>query len=367
MSVLMHKDTPVCEINFVGKIPVSFGEIYSKELLPVGTDVPAFKQSTYISNTWYAERSVPKGRMGIENIVKRTGITPSEGFISSLGVSLTDCYWIKEKDLGLRWKDVNYFDNGFVPEFMLASLAQGDNFAHKSPDYTTCGCLEKYWTVNTGVPYLVKIAPHKSKRTIANEVVVSKAAKEMGINCVKYNHVQLGDKKGCGCNCFIDSPEVDFVTGTALSHRFEYSRRQMFDYMLSTFGDFTKKLAILDALFMQEDRHGGNYGLLIKDGDMGSAVPAPIFDSGNCLGYERTGGLITANDYKFSGTSFEKTLQRINLSIDIPIEEVRRFLQEVYEDYDISEEEYESSLLVLNHGYELVSKRQQEFSYEIEK
>lgn len=139
MSVLMHKDVPVAELFIVhGKIQDVI-EIYNKEHLPVGTETEFVKMRGRLLENWNKMRAIPQARQGLSRIEKILGCSAEEAKIKSMAVSLTDCYWIKDINIPLKWKNVNYHDNKFTSDFAKAILydSMTEGLEIKIPDLTT--------------------------------------------------------------------------------------------------------------------------------------------------------------------------------------------------------------------------------------
>ena len=109
--LLMHKDKIVAELSMRGSVITGI-DVVDMDELPIGVDRrPALTRNSL--NKWLHGRSIPQERQGISAIEKAVGCSISDAAMKALAVSLTDCYWIKENDSVLKWKDVNYHDNGF--------------------------------------------------------------------------------------------------------------------------------------------------------------------------------------------------------------------------------------------------------------
>ena len=80
------------------------------------------------------------------------------------GLSLTDQFWYRAPGSSVRWKDVNFFDNGWDPKFGAAVLS-GDYVSltacsPDAPEVTTPGHAIKAWERNDDGIYLVKAAEY---------------------------------------------------------------------------------------------------------------------------------------------------------------------------------------------------------------
>lgn len=112
---LIHKNVEVATLD----IDESEGNMNSvisvvdRVHLPVGTFVNGFLDGTKLKQ-WWRERSIPKSRTGIGDVLETLDIPETEALLrKSLGLSLSDHYWIRPVGSDLQWESVNFFDNGF--------------------------------------------------------------------------------------------------------------------------------------------------------------------------------------------------------------------------------------------------------------
>ena len=175
--VLMHQDTEVVDIvvdSETGHI-ASVKEIYSVDDLPVGIN-PLFIEKD-LSN-WWNERSIPLSRSGLADALEQLDIqSPRFLLTKCLGLSLSDQYWIKDKQSNIKWKQVNFFDNKFSED--LGELLFGKQFDKNeinlsSPDSTSIGNLKKRWKIIDDRRYLVKGGSNPYQQEPVNEVVASR-------------------------------------------------------------------------------------------------------------------------------------------------------------------------------------------------
>ena len=69
---------------------------------------------------WWQQRSIPIDQGKIQEMLSKKGFTgPGQYLIKNLGLSLTDCYWIRPVDSDLKWADVNLFSNEFHDNMLV--------------------------------------------------------------------------------------------------------------------------------------------------------------------------------------------------------------------------------------------------------
>ena len=112
-----------------------------------------------------ARRALSPMRKDKDDVLAAFGATsPVDLALMGHGVSLTDQFWYRAPGSSERWKDVNFFDNGWDPGFGAAVL-MGDyvRLAACSPDapeVTTPGHAVKAWERTDDGIYLVKAAEY---------------------------------------------------------------------------------------------------------------------------------------------------------------------------------------------------------------
>ena len=117
--ILMHKNKEVADIDIddvLGRI-TAVNDVIHMEHLPVGIVHPLCHNEVIdrgTLNKWWCSRSIPASRMGIADAFETLGIYDSSELLTKcFGLSLSDHYWIKPSGSGMKWENVNFFDNEF--------------------------------------------------------------------------------------------------------------------------------------------------------------------------------------------------------------------------------------------------------------
>ena len=108
---LMRKDdvVTVCDMSQDGQLLSWSKHFMSPELAPLES-----RTSRHYLSKWWRNRQVPVSQGRIKVMLEENGIEdPGDYLLRNLGLSLIDYYWMKPVDSGLRWKDVNLFENDF--------------------------------------------------------------------------------------------------------------------------------------------------------------------------------------------------------------------------------------------------------------
>ena len=227
------------------------------------------------------------------------------------GLSLTDQFWYRAPGSSERWKDVNFFDNGWDPGFgtavLLGDYARLAGCSLDAPEVTTPGHAVKAWERNDNGVYLVKAAGYPD----GAELVGAKLGFELcsllfGKDC----YVSLEVAERCGRPCSI-SPLMlhgneELANGYrlyAMADMWESSRRgkggitvEACDALVDAYAAIgvadasahVAKRACFACLSLLLDFNSGNFGAIRK---IGSDVwrAAPIFDYDGAFGFPLNG------------------------------------------------------------------------------
>lgn len=280
----MHKDieTALVEFSEDGEL-ISLVEILSYSHLPLEIQ----RDKNYASK-WWKDRAVPKSRKNID-----TKLNTAKWLYDNLGLSLSDCYWIKTKDSELVWSDVNLFTNDFNS---LTLVSKHSSF---TPDASTGGDLPKLWVIENGKRMLIKGNSSGSSIQSRNEVLASKIHKSQCFSHIDYSLVDIEVdglvSTGVKCECFT-SEFLEFIQASALLCRLKPSASEAYrENFINRSIDlgfkrddvirFLDYMALTDFLISNVDRHFNNFGYLRNPDSLEFISFAPLFDSGNSMMY----------------------------------------------------------------------------------
>lgn len=169
---LMHREIPVAQIvlnpanGWIQKI----GDVYDAAHVPVGVAVKEGTPDRAGLNEWWRGRGIPASRDAFYGKLEELGIATTELLAERCyGLSLSDQYWLCPEGSGLKWKEVNFFDNPFsedVGNVLLGEQVSGQPFSLVSPDNTSDGWLRKKWKIVDGRRCLIKgevVRPSRSR------------------------------------------------------------------------------------------------------------------------------------------------------------------------------------------------------------
>lgn len=228
--VLKHKDIDVAEVEVDGKGEISaVGRILNEAHLPVGTG-DAICAGAAALKEWWNSRTIPASREGLKTLLDSLGmIFPQELLHKSLGLSLSDQYWICPQNERLLWKEINFFHNVFSEDVgnMLFGISDAENRDAMdliSPDNTSDGVLRKKWKVIGGKRCLIKGGSKPNNQEVANEVLASRICARLNIPFVDYEITDIGGGRYCVCEDFI-TEDTELVTARYIKNLIKKDNR----------------------------------------------------------------------------------------------------------------------------------------------
>ena len=259
--------------------------------------------------SWLRSRIIPKNREYVDALLAKSGLSHNDtkGILQVCrGLSLNDSYWVVEEGFTGKFADYNLYDHDFVKVLsLIAYTGYGSSSRAKgfssSPEFTTTGMLRKGWRRLGGKVLLYKGGTSGAANTgnePYSEFYAAQVAQQMGIDHVPYG---LSMWKGCMCStcelfCDIDHSFVPI-------YRFldKCTLRTVADYLKSLGGSYYDgfvDMLVFDALICNEDRHFGNFGLMVDNKTNQPYAFAPLFDHGLSLfNYAMPDDLKTLDEY----------------------------------------------------------------------
>ena len=297
---LMHKDDVACHLDMdMHTGNVMDMKIENPELIPIYVD------SKRAMADWWSMRAIPMSikRDSDRQFMRANDISTKEQFaLKNLGLSLSDCYWIRPEKSETRFKDVNFYENPF-DKIDLTSRASLTLAKGLTPLATTTGQMRKYWHIKNGKRILTKVS---EKRLEGQLQCINEAfGHELHVRQQKYGAVPYSlefnaDKsvRSVSCPAFtsvdveyvpminmIEEKHVYFTRGTKLKNAI-IDNCVKSGMEKSSVIDFFDYLAAMDFIMSNKDRHLNNFGLLRDSNTLEYIGFAPIFDSGNSMLYD---------------------------------------------------------------------------------
>lgn len=294
---LLNKNRPLAEIELSDSgFIVAVNKIIDAEAFPVGVIADNnLKNIIGRLNGWWQGRAIPASRDGLKQILQTYGIeTTTKLAARSLGLSLSDQYWLKPAGSDIEWQDVNFFTNDFSSDLGDAFFSRGSskpNINPLTPDASSNGWLKKKWTIIDGKRYLAKAGSVPLLQQPYNEVAASQIMQGLGIEHVEYKLLIEDGRPLSLCKNFVDT-ETEFVPANLIRSVLPKSKN---DNEYTHFVKCAEKLEIpnvkelldnlltIDFLIENTDRHYGNFGFIRNVNTLKFTGPAPVFDSGTSL------------------------------------------------------------------------------------
>ena len=315
---LMHKDIPVADLTLdetTGSIQ-RIDALFRGGHLPVGVSVRRGMADRAALNAWWTDRFIPSARSGLVDALSQLGFPDPQQVISrNLGLSLSDHYWVKPAGSNLSWDEVNFFENDFSPDVgdaLLGKLSKTSDIDLRSPDWTCDGNLRKRWAILDGKRCLVKAGSGPFQQQPFNEVIATKIAQRLAIPHIPYTLLWDEGLPYSVCEDFV-TPDTELIPAWRVMQTqkkdnqtsvYQHYRNCCEKLGVPNVTHALNQMLVLDYLIANEDRHFNNFGLLRNPDTLKWLGPAPIYDSGSSLGYNkltpqiRSGRNITCKPFK---------------------------------------------------------------------
>ncbi len=290
---LMHFDTPLivfsAERQVEANVKIIEAHEENKELFPLDLA----EVSANGIEAWIKHRSIPKNRAYVDTLLSSLGLSinrPLDLVSVSKGLSLNDCYWLKQEGSNDRFDSVNLYDNRFSRVLgQIAFTGYGSNHVSgvtSSPEFTTNGMLPKCWRRIDGKIFLYKggtMGAYNTGFEPYSEFYAYQIAKILGANAVPYSLSKWKNTLCSTCELFT-SKDVSFVpVGRIIRSGGMQAVKAYYKELGAEFEKALHDMLIFDALIFNTDRHYGNFGFLIDSHTNRIIAPAPLFDHGNSL------------------------------------------------------------------------------------
>ena len=259
-----------------------------KHLLPL--DLELTNQSL---KKWLEKRTIPRNRAYVSNFLARLGLNEKDtkGIIDICqGLSLNDCYWIVQENCKDKFADKNLYTNSFNTNIASIAFTGYGSYTRSSfrssPEFTTNGMLAKSWRRIKGKVLLYKSGTEgfaNSGLEPYSEYYASQVAKTMELHYVEYGLSKWKGKLCSTCELFTSLDKSFIPIGRLVKTGGIEAVRSYYQSLGENFYQEFIDMLVFDAVILNEDRHFGNFGLLIDSHTNKIIAPAPIFDNGLSL------------------------------------------------------------------------------------
>lgn len=265
-------------------------------------------------NQWWRGRGIPQAREGLAGLLADAGVgVPEELIQRNLGLSLSDQYWIRPENSGLKWEDVNFFNNDFEKvSLATAGFAADGKQAQARPDNTSDGNLEKFWACRRDARCLFKGGTRFDQEPY-NEVVATALHKRV-LRDGQYVAYWLEGERAdalCGCKDFLTDQE-EYVPAVYVERCLEQAaQRNSYEHYLACCESLgvagaqaaLDRMIVCDDILANCDRHFRNFGI-IRNVETLECRCAPLFDSGSSLWFNVSTSELAAGEHSFSSKQF---------------------------------------------------------------
>lgn len=305
---LMHQEKAVMEITIdeMTSVITQTGKIYAREHLPVGVESSKGKADRNTINQWWSGRTIPASRSGLREALEQTGVQ-NAGILAvkSLGLSLSDQYWICPKEKPVKWGEINFFKNEFSKDMgniLFGRKTEGKKIDFRSPDNTSDGWLRKKWKISEGKRILVKGGSAPWHQEAFNEVLASSVMERLKIPHVRYMLMWEEGYPYSVCEDFITS-ETELVSAWNLikaekkeNHISGYQHYLNCCERLGIPGvqESIDRMLTVDYLIANTDRHYNNFGAVRNARTLEWQGAAPVYDSGTSMWHDQATHMIQA-------------------------------------------------------------------------
>lgn len=237
--------------------------------------------------TWIENRKASKHNQHLRILMNECGCNTLRGFVDvTHAASVNDSFWVKRENDPVTWEDVSLYDNNFnesISRFAFYGLGIADlELSSTTPELVTGGSFPKCLRKEPDGIYLYKRGhDHASNGGLEPycEVMSSEIAAHICTQSVPYELVQMKDTKASRCRLFTNAA-IGYVPMSTLMPNGQ-SVNELLRYM-SKFPDDSeerfREMLVCDALTFNQDRHFGNFGVLIKNDTVQPWCMAPVFD-----------------------------------------------------------------------------------------
>lgn len=258
-----------------------------------------FKSTDWLKK-WWSRRAVPISQGHIKAMLERQGFATSEEYlVKNLGLSLTDYYWIAPVDSGMKWENVNLFENDFHDDINIAGDETDDTgeLPHYTPNGSLQGTLDKCWTIRKGKRGMIKGNRNQLSAESFNEIIATKLHELQGFgNFTRYKLIEVHGRPylyGCFSELFTSTRrELISAYDVEISKkkRPDVNTYEHFIHVCAEHGltenilrPFLEYQIMTDFILSGRDRHLSNLSVLRNADTLRFIQPAPIYDSGKSM------------------------------------------------------------------------------------
>ncbi|MDR0499697.1 MAG: hypothetical protein LBG97_00400 [Coriobacteriales bacterium] len=243
--------------------------------------------------SWLKRRGIPRNRAYVQNLLSKMGLNIKDtmGVIDiCYGLSLNDSFWVTPSIFERSFAECNLYDNAFdefVAEVAFSGLGDFTKpFPRTSPEFTTGGMLAKAWRRCDNGIFLYKSGTSgfaNAGKEPYSEYYSAQIASMLGFKHTFYDLELWKDMLCSTCKLWTDINTAFIPIGHIIKTGSWDAVVDFYSNRGAQFISGLKEMLIFDAIVINEDRHYGNFGVLLNSQTNEIIAPAPIFDNGLSL------------------------------------------------------------------------------------
>jgi hypothetical protein len=291
--ILKHFDTELIKFNMTSNGIAGL----SVEIIKFYNDKSLFPLDLEHTNSgllkWLKRRVIPRNRAFVQSFLAKLGlnVNDTKGIIDICkGLSLNDCYWIVDETFDGTFNKYNLYDNKFSRVLSVIAYSGYGNTTRRdfasTPELTTGGVLAKCWRRVNGKIILYKAGSTGAANTgnePYSEFYAFQIAETMRLNTVKYHLEKWKQQLFSTCELFT-SKEFSYIpAGRMVTEGGWAAILKYYQELGERYYESLVDMLIFDAVICNEDRHFGNFGLIVDNQTNQIVDTAPIFDNGLSL------------------------------------------------------------------------------------
>ena len=257
---LMSKDVVLARIDFNKML----FDIYVPDLMPFS--LRGRNVNLFMVHDWMTQRVLSLSRSNAKRILDSMHLNQNDRMaicLSCKGLSLTDCYWLKdEEDKQSTWASVNLYNNRLSSA--VAKIALTGEYipiqGHiRTPELTGAGSYAKCWRRGKDGLWLYKTGSIQGTgKEYLVDILCSDLLDKLNVRHVKYLKGQSGFRPVSRCRNMTDENhsicDMSYYQGYCMRNGLNLQ-----DWLLNN-KDYYDML-IVDYLIFNTDRHSGNWGV----------------------------------------------------------------------------------------------------------
>jgi len=268
------------------------GETINEDKIPIGLERKN-KIKTYDLSEWIMTRSIPAKREGVDYILEKENVNSiNELIIKNNGLSMTDHYWIVEKDSPLKWEEINYFENderfGKLGDDIYIGVNRENVDQGRTPSSSASGMQPKMWVIHDNERCLLKATEEISHQEPFSEYAASLILDKLDIEHVKYKIVKRNDEILSICPSMLDN-QSELISAWYVCNDKKMNHESSLDHYIRKCGELgikgdiktpLEQMIVVDYLIANTDRHWNNFSIIRNSKTLNGEKLAPLYDHG---------------------------------------------------------------------------------------